>query len=330
MQFHIHYSRYVSESLSGVLLLLTLLLSSCGVDGSHFKIEGHLLNINQSEFYVYAENGSVDGLDTIHVEGGRFAYEVPCKHSIFAQPGKSVSIKGDASHLKEIEIKGTDDNELYTKFREQVSKASPPEAKRAAEVFIGDHPESVVGLWLIKKYFISDALPDYQTALRLAKKMQSKQTDQADLSRMILQLNSMSHVGVGSVLPTFSAYDTKGRLVSSSDFSSGLAVICTWASWSYDSMDMLRTLKQLQRQSGGRLKVVSLSVDASRSDCDGALHTDSISWSNVCDGKMFDSQPLRQLGMMGVPDNFIVKDNRIVARNLMGMQLHDKIMALLK
>ena len=344
MQFHIHYSRYVSESLSGVLLLLTLLLSSCGVNGSHFKIEGHLLNINQSEFYVYAENGSVDGLDTIHVEGGRFAYEVPCKHStilylvfpnysvvpIFAQPGKSVSVKGDASHLKEIEIKGTDDNELYTKFREQVSKASPPEAKRAAEVFIGDHPESVVGLWLIKKYFISDALPDYQTALRLAKKMQSKQTDQADLSRMILQLNSMSHVGVGSVLPTFSAYDTKGRLVSSSDFSSGLAVICTWASWSYDSMDMLRTLKQLQRQSGGRLKVVSLSVDASRSDCDGALHTDSISWSNVCDGKMFDSQPLRQLGMMGVPDNIIVKDNRIVARNLMGMQLHDKIMALLK
>ena len=344
MQFHIHYSRYVSESLSGVLLLLTLLLSSCGVDGSHFKIEGHLLNINQSEFYVYAENGSVDGLDTIHVEGGRFAYEVPCKHStilylvfpnysvvpIFAQPGKSVSIKGDASHLKEIEIKGTDDNELYTKFREQVSKASPPEAKRAAEVFIGDHPESVVGLWLIKKYFISDALPDYQTALRLAKKMQSKQTAQAALSRMILPLNSMSHVGVGAVLPTFSAYDTKGRLVSSSDFSSGLAVICTWASWSYDSMDMLRTLKQLQRQAGGRLKVVSLSVDASRSDSDGALHADSISWSNVCDGKMFDSQPLRQLGMMGVPDNIIVKDNRIVARNLMGMQLHDKIMALLK
>ena len=204
MQFHIHYSRYVSESLSGVLLLLTLLLSSCGVNGSHFKIEGHLLNINQSEFYVYAENGSVDGLDTIHVEGGRFAYEVPCKHStilylvfpnysvvpIFAQPGKSVSIKGDASHLKEIEIKGTDDNELYTKFREQVSKASPPEAKRAAEVFIGDHPESVVGLWLIKKYFISDALPDYQTALRLAKKMQSKQTDQADLSRMILAMTA--------------------------------------------------------------------------------------------------------------------------------------------
>ena len=149
--------------------------------------------------------------------------------------------------------------------------------------------------------------------------MQSKQTDQADLSRMIRQLGAMSHVGVGSVLPTFSTYDTKGRLVSSSNLSSGLAVICTWASWSYDSMDMLRTLKQLQRQSGGRLNVVSLSVDASRS-----------SWPNVCDGQMFDSRPLQQLGMMGVPDNIIVKDNRIVARNLMGTQLHDKIMELLK
>lgn len=344
MQFHNRFSRYAAGCCSGLLLLLTLLISSCGVDSNHFKIEGHLLNINQSDFYVYAENGSIDGLDTIHVEGGRFAYEVPCKHPtilylvfpnysvvpIFAQPGKSVSIKGDASHLKEIEVKGTDDNELYTKFREQVAKASPPEAKRAAEVFVNDHPGSVVGLWLIKKYFISDAQPDYQTALRLAQKIQSKQTDQADLSRMIRQLNSMSHVGVGSVLPTFSTYDTKGRLVSSSDLSSGLAVICTWASWSYDSMDMLRALKELQRQSGGRLKVVSLSVDASRSDCDGALRVDSISWPNVCDGKMFDSQALQQLGMMGVPDNIIVKDNRIVARNLMGTQLHDKIMELLQ
>ena len=333
MQFHIRFNRYAAGCFSGFLLLLTLLLSSCGVDGDHFQIEGHLLNINQSDFYVYAENGSIDGLDTIHVEGGRFAYEVPCKHPtilylvfpnysvvpIFAQPGKSVSIKGDASHLQEIEIKGTNDNELYTKFREQVSKASPTEAKHAAEVFIGDHPESVV-----------DAQPDYQTALRLAQKMQSKQTDQADLSRMIRQLGAMSHVGVGSVLPTFSTYDTKGRLVSSSNLSSGLAVICTWASWSYDSMDMLRTLKQLQRQSGGRLNVVSLSVDASRSDCDGALRVDSISWPNVCDGQMFDSRPLQQLGMMGVPDNIIVKDNRIVARNLMGTQLHDKIMELLK
>lgn len=344
MQFHNRFSRYAAGCCSGLLLLLTLLISSCGVDSNHFKIEGHLLNINQSDFYVYAENGSIDGLDTIHVEGGRFAYEVPCKHPtilylvfpnysvvpIFAQPGKSVSIKGDASHLKEIEVKGTDDNELYTKFREQVAKASPPEAKRAAEVFVNDHPGSVVGLWLIKKYFISDAQPDYQTALRLAQKIQSKQTDQADLSRMIRQLNSMSHVGVGSVLPTFSTYDTKGRLVSSSDLSSGLAVICTWASWSYDSMDMLRALKELQRQSGGRLKVVSLSVDASRSDCNGALRVDSISWPNVCDGKMFDSQALQQLGMMGVPDNIIVKDNRIVARNLMGTQLHDKIMELLQ
>ncbi len=160
--------------------------------------------------------------------------------------------------------------------------------------------------------------------------MQSKQTDQADLSRMIRQLGAMSHAGIGAALPTFSTYDTKGRLVSSSDLSAGLAVICTWASWSYNSMDMLRTLKQLQRQSGGRLKVVSLSVDASRSDCDESLRMDSISWPNVCDGQMFDSQPLKQLGMMGVPDNIIVKDNHIVARNLMGSQLQDKITELLK
>lgn len=343
MPFRFRFSRFTALCVSS-LLLLTLLIASCGVDGSHFKLEGHLLNINQSDFYVYADNGLIDGIDTIHVEGGRFAYEMSCKHPttlylvfpnfsvvpIFAEPGKSVSIKGDASHLKEIEIKGTNDNELYTKFRQQVSKASPPETKHAAELFIGDHPESVVGLWLVKKYFISDAQPDYQKALQLIKKMQAKQPDQVELSRLSRQVNTLSQTGIGSALPTFSAYDTKGRLVSSSNLSSGIAVICTWASWSYDSMDMLRTLKQLQRQAGGRLKVVSLSLDASRSDCDGALKVDSISWPNVCDGQMFDSRPLQQLGLMGVPDNIIVKDNRIVARNLTGKQLSDKIKELLR
>ena len=33
-----------------LLLLLTLILVSCGTDGSHFKIEGRLLNLNQGEF----------------------------------------------------------------------------------------------------------------------------------------------------------------------------------------------------------------------------------------------------------------------------------------
>lgn len=110
-------------------------------------MDGRLLNLNQGEFYVYSPDGVFDGIDTIKVEGGRFTFETQCKESgtlvivfpnfsevpVFAEPGKSVSVKGDASHLKEIEIEGTKENELMTAFRQQLVKASPPEEMSYAE-----------------------------------------------------------------------------------------------------------------------------------------------------------------------------------------------------
>jgi hypothetical protein len=53
---------------------------------------------------------------------------------VFAAPGKSVDIKGDASHLKEMKVKGTKPNELMNQLREQIANASPNEIQnRLAE-----------------------------------------------------------------------------------------------------------------------------------------------------------------------------------------------------
>ena len=35
--------------------------------------------MNQGEFYVYSPDGAITGIDTIRVQGGRFAYEIPCE-----------------------------------------------------------------------------------------------------------------------------------------------------------------------------------------------------------------------------------------------------------
>ena len=59
------------------LITLTLVLVSCGSRSGHFKLEGRLLNLNQGEFYIYSTDGVFAGIDTIKVDGGRFAYEPP-------------------------------------------------------------------------------------------------------------------------------------------------------------------------------------------------------------------------------------------------------------
>lgn len=140
-----------------LLLFATMMLASCGAGSGRFKFEGKFLNMNQGEFYVYSPEGGIRGMDTIKVEGGRFTYECDCKEPftlivvfpnfseqpIFAESGASVDIKADASHLKELSVKGTKANELMNSFRENILSVSPPEEKAKAEQFVKDHPESL-------------------------------------------------------------------------------------------------------------------------------------------------------------------------------------------
>ena len=106
-------------------LLTFLLLTSCGPSGNQFRLAGRLRNINQGQFLVYSPDGAFVGIDTIKVQNGRFAYEKEVRkdvtlmlvfpnfseQAVFASPGEEVEIKGDATHLKEMTITGTNEND---------------------------------------------------------------------------------------------------------------------------------------------------------------------------------------------------------------------------
>lgn len=304
-----------------------LLLTSCGEDSKHFKIEGRLLQMNQGEFYVYSDDGDINGIDTIKVQGGRFSYETPClapatltlvfpnfsETPIFAQPGKTVEIDGDASHLKTLKITGTKDNELMTGFRQQIKSASPPEVKHFAEKFIENNPQSPVGPWLLRKYFISTAQPDYQTADRLLKVLVKSQPQNSSLKRLAGSVEKMKNTSAGNTLPSFTAYDINGRTVSSAELSTGTAVIIVWATWSYDSTDLLR---QLQSLKPGTFKVLAINLDPSKRDCRSYMKTNEISFPVVCTGEMFDTPVLKQLALQSPSDNLVIRNGKIVGRNL--------------
>ena len=328
-----------------LFLFATTVLTSCGVSSGHFKFEGKFLNMNQGEFYVYSPDGGINGIDTIKVEGGRFTYECTCKESftlmvvfpnfseqpIFAESGASVDIKADASHLRELEVKGTKENELMTSFRQNILNVSPPEEKAKAEQFIKDHPESMVSTYLVKRYFIATPQADYAKAYVLTEQLAKEQPKNGQIPKLLQHLKSLKDIGIGKQLPNFTAYDTKGRLVSYAELSSApVAVINTWASYNYDSQDLLRELKRRMRSSKGKLKVMSICLDASKTDCQRNMDRDSITWPNICTGDMIEDKTLQKLGMTSVPDVIVLQNGKIVARSLKRQELYDKLDKLLK
>lgn len=261
-------------------LVAALVCTSCGTDSRHFRIDGRLLHLNQGEFYVYSPDGTINGLDTIKVQAGRFSYEVACdrpmtlmivfpnftEQPVFAQPGKSVDLKGDASHLKEMTVKGTKDNELMNKFREMIRNAAPPEMKKCAQLFVQDHPESRVGAYLVDRYFIHDANPDTKTAVRLVDLMIEKQPENGYLKRQKRQLTASFVATKGADIPNVLGTTVDGKTIGRVQLTKApVTVVCALATWKYESMSQFRRLAAYAASQQGRVAVVGVSIDASSS-----------------------------------------------------------------
>jgi len=328
-----------------IYFITSLILTSCGARSGYFKLEGKFLHMNQGEFYAYSPDGGFEGVDTIKVEGGRFTFEKQCKEDytimivfpnfseqpIFAQSGESVDIKADASHLKEMEVKGTKLNELMTKFRLSILNYTPPQEKKHAEEFIKENPESTVSLYLIKRYFCATNSPDYEKAAVLLASMEKAQGKNPQYTKMKRWADTMKKLGIGKAIPAFTAYDINGKLVSSTSISSSpIAVIYAWATYNYDSQDMQRELKKRQRAANGKLQLMGICLDASKYECKQNIKRDSINTPIICTGEMMEDKTLKKLGLNTLPDNILLQNGKIIARSMKKQELYSKLDQLLK
>lgn len=321
------------------LLLVTLVLVACGTDDHHFKLEGRLLNLNQGEFYIYSTDGAMEGLDTIGVKSGRFAYEVECdkpgtlvivfpnfsEQPVFATPGKSVEIKGDATKLKELTVNGTKENKLMNQFREQLVMASPPEELKYATTFIEDHPESIVSNYLLVKHFLKEREPDYKKAEALLKKLIEAQPENPQLKKLATKIQNVDVCGKGKQLPIFDAVDIFGNAVSHSTYNSGMAIIYTWATWDSESCSIQRTIKSLKQNENIDVKALGISIDASDVDCFKMVERENITATIVRENNFFEGKLLNKLGLFQFPGNIILKNGVVIARNVSASELREKL-----
>ena len=311
------------------MFLLSLLLVSCGTRSDYFKMEGRFLHMNQGELYVYSPDGGISGLDTIKVETGRFSYERPCSKSatliivfpnystqpIFAESGEAVEVKADASHLKEMEVEGTEANELMTKFRKQIANVAPPQELKYAIQFIKDHPESPVSAYLLNRYLIQTESPDYKLVAQLLPLLMKEQPENTALSRLNRQIKDLGNVMVGSKLPRFSTKDVNGKAVNDAMYSNkNVAIISVWATWSYESLDIQRALNDAVK--AGKIAALGICVDANPKEVRQSLVRDDIQFPNVCDGKMLSSPLLKTFGLTMIPDNIVIRNGKVTERNI--------------
>jgi len=290
----------------------------------------------------------VDGkrkLDTVGVAKGEFEYNIPLEDTItlvimfpnfselpvFAEPGAAIELEGDANHLKEAEISGTEDNEKMTTFRLQTSQMTPPEVTKAATEFIKENPTSPISQYIFSRYFIRVPVINYKQAKEMAEILRKANPDNKELAKMCKQLEGQINYKDGGKLPAFSATDIDGKKVTTADLKAKVNVITVWASWNHESMAIQNLLLRLSERYGSDMKVLSVCIDADQKECRRILSKDSVKWSTICDGNMWETPLLQKTGISYLPDNLVIdSQGKILAHNLNYQKMSEKLKELLE
>lgn len=322
--------------LGGFLLLL---LTACGPDSKHVKLSGKLLNLNQGEFLVYSPDGAIPAVDTIYVEGGRFSFEPQCLHDgsliivmpnnqeipVFVSPGKSYTIDGDAHNMKELRIKGSEDNDLMNNFRKQLA-GKPDTYQPTAEItkIIDSNPESPVATYLVRRYYLASATPDYSTASKHLAKLTKAQPDNAMLKIMRAEVSELMNASAPSSLPSFSVIDTKGRTLNDSQAAGGVTIFATQASWDYDSTNQLNRIISLRQDMGRNWRIVVISLDMAKH----LVFSNSSLTSNdyiIFDDRTTEAELPQKLAMAQTSAVVVAQNGKIRVRDLCGEKLYAEL-----
>lgn len=325
-------------------LAFLLFLCSCSSSERGFQLEGRFKNLNHGEFYIY--HPTEGWKDTITVHDGRFTYRKAISDTItlrlifpnfsempiFAMPNARIKMEGDASHLRATEIEGTDDNEEMTGFRLRTSQMTPPEVVATAEKQIRENPQSLVSIYLLRRYFLEIAKPDFKKAYELCQILYKSMPQNREIEMLVKQLSALKGAQEGDKLPTFKATDMEGKTITNAQLKAEVNVVLAWASWNYDSKGILTTVRKMEKTHGKRLAVVSICIDANTREAKQLFKTDSITWPNICDGQMWQTDLMQKMGFGALQANVIAdKNGKVLFRNLASAkEMETKLKSLLK
>lgn len=149
-----------------------------------------------------------------------------------------------------------------------------------------------------------------------------------------VQLASQRNTQIGRIAPDFEQSTAEGKTVKLSDFRNKYLLLDFWASWCgpcREENPNLTAAYQKYKEKGFEILGVSLDRAGQRKAWLDAIAEDQLRWPQVSDLKGWDNAVAKMYGIRSIPASFLIDPaGKIIARDLRGKELQEKLEALFK
>lgn len=225
----------------------------------------------------------------------------------------------------------------YAKVKDTVAikaiqaEARPVHAKieKALDSFIYSHPDSYVTVDLIAEN--KTAVIDPVTFDPFYKILSKRVLESTAGKRLTAKYDKAKQISVGKAVD-FTQTDDKGNEFKLSSLKGKYVLVDFWASWCVpcraENPHLLKAYNQLKDK---KFEIVGISLDETKAAWLNAVKHDGMPWIQVSDLKGFKSEIAVKYGISAIPQNFLINpDGVIVAKNLRGEDVNEKIAAFIK
>ncbi len=191
-----------------------------------------------------------------------------------------------------------------------------------------------LGTSLVALYATSFINPETDFAVldTLARKFEASGSTNPQIKSFIGRVARIRGITVGSAAPEIALADTLGVPVNLSSLRGKFVLIDFWASWCgpcrNENPNVVRMYNKFKDKG---FEIYSVSLDQNKENWLRAIRNDGLTWTHVSDLKYWQSAAAQQYGVNAIPATFLLdKDGKIIAKNLRGEQLEQKLDEILK